>query len=140
MHSITPNGKHAIVNLTIAFNSTSGAEIADGLNEILNTEVDSGFVADYAFAHVETPFIVKASADPEEGELFVTYGLYVVVITNEDGVTEMIQVESDHALDFMNNKQLRDTLSSLVAIAPRDSVTATRLDNMSRMILNAAQA
>ena len=140
MHSTTPNGKHAIVNLTIAFNSTSGADIADGLNEILRTEVDNGFVADYAFSHIEQPLIVKASADPEEGELFETAGTYIVGIINSDGALGMVKIESDLALDFLSNAELRNVLSPLMVIESTDTLSVTRLDNMSRMILNAPQA
>lgn len=135
MHNITAGQKHAILRVSIALNSTEPAEITDGLNELFNNQIADGFVADYKFHHADSPLIVKASDEPEEGELFVDTGAYVVLIENEAGQKIMVNVESDSPLDSLPLPEARQALSQIIALKANDQVFIQRLDTMSRLTL-----
>lgn len=135
MHNITAGQKHAVLRVSIALNSTEPAEITDGLNEIFNSQIANGFVADYRYHDAKRPLIAKASDDPEEGELFVNAGVYVVLIEIKADQKVMVNVESDLPLDSLPLPEARQALSRIIALRATDQVFIQRLDTMSRLTL-----
>jgi hypothetical protein len=133
-HDITPNAKHAVVLVKMAFNTTCGDTIADGLNQLLNDEIGEGFLADYAFLHTDTPAIIKASAEPEEGEIFTQHKTYLLDITSQFD-SEAIRIETELELDTMDKADLRHALAGSVDIGEWDDVAVLRLDNTQRIFI-----
>jgi hypothetical protein len=68
---IKPNQIHSVITLQLAIHSQDGDFVADGINELLRPEIGEGFIADFTFFNTDDPILVKASNDPEEGELFI---------------------------------------------------------------------
>lgn len=134
-HCITPNQKHIIINARLAFNCTDPNEVTDGLNEALRDQLSPDFLADYIFSHSDEPAIVQASAEPEEGELFVTHGVFIVCVIDETGAMGVVKVESDLPLDTMPAEAARDAMYDHIHFDQGDRIIINRLDNLNRELV-----
>lgn len=121
-HDIKSNKNHAIINLKIALNETDGDRIADGLNELLNEQLDHGFIADYAILNSDQPAIIKAFDDNKEGELFNRMNNFTVCITNKEGQCGWAKIETELNLDRMDQDALRNALADFIYIQEGETV------------------
>lgn len=134
-HDIEPNSEYAIVTVKLALATICGDTAADGLNELLRPVIGEGFIADYAFYNTVDPLIVKASKEPEEGELFADVGTFVVMIKRDGELAACHRVDSALALDTLTQSELMSLLAGKFFIESGDYVDVLKVDAMRRNVV-----
>lgn len=108
-HDIQPDENYSVVTVKLALANVCGDTAADGLNELLNPEIGSGFIVDYAFFNTENPLIVTASSEPEEGELFADNCAVQDSKADRAHVLVVNIVSSGDCLAIVNGKLIMNT-------------------------------
>lgn len=134
-HDIQPLTPHAIITLKLALKTTCGDTAADGLNELLNSEIGAGFIADYALLHTDNPMIVHASEEPEEGELFIHPGTWLVIPTRDGVATGYHRVDSAMDLHLMSQDELLAKLGGKFVIDQGDYIQVIKMEDLRRHVV-----
>ncbi|TNC80831.1 MAG: hypothetical protein C9356_11955 [Oleiphilus sp.] len=134
-HDIKANKEHAVVNVRLAIQHTDPNDIADGLNETLRDQIGKNFISDYAFYNTDSPALVKASDDPEEGELFAQIRTYAVCVQDSDYNEHWIKVETQLDLAAMSEDKLKDNIGDYIVFGEDDRVFVGCVESMQRILI-----
>lgn len=134
-HALQPQTPYSIVTVKLALQTTCGDTAADGLNVFLSEQVATGFVADYALLHTDSPIVVESSQEPEEGELFTQSGTWLVMPTRDGVVTGYHRVDSALALNLMSQDELFSKLSGKFEIEPGEYIEVIKIEDLRRHVV-----